>query len=56
MAEEQRTLPVFSMSVGPYLTTTRSWAATLVSRTVLPIPVVLGLIAIGFALLAPLIR
>jgi hypothetical protein len=42
------TVPVFAMDPSPYLGVTPSWAATLVSRTVLPIPVVLAVIAVGY--------
>lgn len=50
------TLAVFAMDIRPYTATTPNWWATLVSRTVLPIPVVLAAIAIGFVWLAPTIR
>ena len=43
---------VFSMDVTPYATGTPSWAATLVSRTVVPIPIVLVGIAIGYVVVA----
>lgn len=49
-------VPVFAMDISSYLGSTPSWWATLVSRTVLPIPVVLALIAVGYTLVAPAIR
>lgn len=38
----------FSMDVTPFAAGTPTWQATLASRTVLPIPVVLTVIAIGY--------
>lgn len=45
-------VPVFSLDTTPYVSGTPSWAATLVSPTVVPIPVVLILIAVGYVLAA----
>ena len=46
------TLAVFAMDVRPYVASTPSWWATLLSPTVLPIPLVLAVIAAGYTLLA----
>lgn len=46
------TVAVFAMDLSPYVGLTPSWWATLVSRTVLPIPVVLAVIAIGYVVAA----
>lgn len=56
IASNTATVPVFSMNIGPYLDTAPNWANTLFSRTVLPIPVVLAVIAVGFTLLGPALR
>ena len=50
------TVSMFSMDIRPYLGTTPRWARTLFSRAVLPIPVVLAIIAVGFTLLGPALR
>lgn len=49
-------LVVFDMDIRPHAASTPTWWATVVSRTVLPIPVVLAAIAVGFVWLAPVIR
>lgn len=48
------TTMVFSMDTSPFAAATPSWARTAVSRTVLPIPVVLAVVAIGYSLVMTL--
>lgn len=47
-------LVVFSMNVSPYLASTPGWRAALLSRTVVPIPLVLAVVAVGYVVVAAL--